>query len=60
MRDNIQAQAYRYQLMPSEPLTKDKPKRFLILLLGALLGVMVGAAGVLVDFAIVNRSRRLK
>lgn len=60
LRDNIQAQAYRYQMMPSEPLTKDKPKRFLILLLGALLGVMVGAAGVLVDFAIVNRSRRLK
>lgn len=55
LRDNIQAQAYRYQMMPTEPLRKDKPKKALILVLGALLGGMLGVAGVLVHSVIINR-----
>lgn len=55
LRDNIQAQAYRYQMMPTEPLKKDKPKKALILVLGALLGGMLGVAGVLVYSVIINR-----
>ncbi|MGL5218821.1 MAG: LPS O-antigen chain length determinant protein WzzB [Plesiomonas shigelloides] len=46
LRDNIQAQAYRYQMMPSEPLKKDKPKKILILVLGALMGGVLGVISV--------------
>lgn len=55
LRDNIQAQAYRYQMMPSEPLTKDKPKKALILVLGALLGGMLGVISAFVINAIQQR-----
>ncbi|MEL4202822.1 Wzz/FepE/Etk N-terminal domain-containing protein [Plesiomonas shigelloides] len=60
LRDNIQAQAYRYQMVPTEPLKKDKPKKILILVLGALLGGMLGIVGVLVNSNIVNRKEGLK
>ncbi|MGL5265465.1 MAG: LPS O-antigen chain length determinant protein WzzB [Plesiomonas shigelloides] len=48
LRDNIQAQAYRYQMMPSEPLRKDKPSKSIILVLGLFFGSMLGVAGVLI------------
>lgn len=60
LRDNIQAQAYRYQMMPAEPLKKDKPKKALILVLGALLGGMLGIISVLINSAITNRKESLK
>ncbi|MGL6118749.1 GNVR domain-containing protein, partial [Plesiomonas sp.] len=56
--ENINARAYRYQMMPTDPITKDKPKRALILVLGALLGGMLGVAGVLVQSAIGQRKTR--
>ena len=57
LRDNIQAQAFRYQMAPIEPLKKDKPKKKLGLVLGALLGAMMGVAGVLVHSVIINRKK---
>lgn len=54
----VNARAYRYQMMPTDPITKDKPKRALILVLGALLGGMLGVAGVLVQSAIGQRRTR--
>lgn len=35
---NINAKSYRYLMSPREPVTKDKPKKALILVLGAVLG----------------------
>jgi len=40
-------QSYRYLESPSIPLTKDKPKRALILVVGCLLGLMAGVFYVL-------------
>jgi chain length determinant protein (polysaccharide antigen chain regulator) len=39
---NVDIKSYRYLQAPSEPLTKDKPKRALILVLGAILGAILG------------------
>ncbi|MBF4242170.1 GNVR domain-containing protein, partial [Vibrio anguillarum] len=36
---------------PEQPLTRDKPKRTLIVVLGGMLGGMLGVAMVLVRFA---------
>ena len=55
LRDNIQAQAYRYQMMPTEPLTKDKPKKALILVLGTLLGGILGTISAFLINAIEQR-----
>lgn len=48
---NIQFQMFRYIENVEEPLTRDKPKRALIMVLGTLLGGMLGVAIVLVRFA---------
>ncbi|WP_347254293.1 LPS O-antigen chain length determinant protein WzzB [Leminorella grimontii] len=48
------AQAFSYLKSPAEPVTKDKPKRALILVLGALLGGILGAGIVLGKEAIVS------
>ncbi|MEW4534468.1 LPS O-antigen chain length determinant protein WzzB [Vibrio paracholerae] len=42
---------FYYLDQPEQPLTRDKPKRALIVVLGALLGGMLGVAIVLVRFA---------
>ncbi|HFG1578249.1 TPA: LPS O-antigen chain length determinant protein WzzB [Vibrio cholerae] len=42
---------FYYLDQPEQPLTRDKPKRALIVVLGALLGVMLGVTMVLVRFA---------
>ncbi len=42
---------FYYLDQPQQPLTRDKPKRALIVVLGALLGGMLGVAMVLVRFA---------
>ncbi|EPZ4991045.1 LPS O-antigen chain length determinant protein WzzB [Vibrio cholerae] len=42
---------FYYLDQPEQPLTRDKPKRALIVVLGALLGGMLGMAIVLVRFA---------
>ncbi|EJO4031185.1 Wzz/FepE/Etk N-terminal domain-containing protein [Vibrio cholerae] len=42
---------FYYLDQPEQPLTRDKPKRALIVVLGALLGGMLGVAMVLVRFA---------
>lgn len=51
------AQAFSYLKNPMEPVTKDKPKKALILVLGALLGGILGAGGVLGMGAITNTKR---
>ena len=48
---NIQFQMFRYIENVDQPLTRDKPKRALIAVLGTLLGGMLGVALVLVRFA---------
>lgn len=50
-----QASAFSYLKAASEPVTKDKPKKALILVLGALLGGMLGVAGVLIQSVISSR-----
>lgn len=50
-----QVSAFSYLKAASAPVTKDKPKKVLILVLGALLGGGVGVAGVLVNSVIINR-----
>ena len=44
----VDIKSYRYLQAPSEPLTKDKPKRALILVLGAILGMILGCITVLI------------
>ncbi|SUB83286.1 Polysaccharide antigen chain regulator [Pragia fontium] len=55
--DGNTAQAFSYLKNPMAPITKDKPKRAIILVLGALLGVIVGAAIVLVNNTLINYRR---
>nr|WP_279161753.1 Wzz/FepE/Etk N-terminal domain-containing protein [Plesiomonas shigelloides] len=50
-----QVSAFNYLKAASEPVTKDKPKKALILVLGALLGGMLGVAGVLIQSVISSR-----
>ncbi|MGL5529416.1 MAG: LPS O-antigen chain length determinant protein WzzB [Plesiomonas shigelloides] len=50
-----QVSAFSYLKAASDPVTKDKPKKALILVLGALLGGMLGVAGVLVHSVIIDR-----
>ncbi|ENM3939742.1 LPS O-antigen chain length determinant protein WzzB [Vibrio cholerae] len=45
------ANGFYYLGQPEQPLTRDKPKRALIVVLGGLLGGMLGVAIVLVRFA---------
>lgn len=52
LRDNINAQAYRYQMMPSEPLNKDKPNKILIITIGFLLGFILSLGGVFLCFIV--------
>ncbi len=44
--NKINVKSYRYLMSPGEPLTKDKPKRVLILMIGFLLGVVLGCFGI--------------
>ena len=44
----VDIKSYRYLQAPNEPLTKDKPKRVLILAVGFFLGLMLGCIGVLI------------
>lgn len=46
------AQAFRYQLSPGESVQKNRPKRTLILVFGALLGMIAGVGIVLVNSSI--------
>ncbi|MGL5585258.1 MAG: GNVR domain-containing protein, partial [Plesiomonas sp.] len=56
--DSNSSYAFSYLKTASIPVTKDKPKKALILVLGALLGGMLGVAGVLVQSAIGQRKTR--
>lgn len=49
---------FYYLDQPEQPLTRDKPKRALIVVLGALLGGMLGVAIVLVRFAFRSEEER--
>lgn len=50
-RSDVQVQPYSVLENPATPLSRDKPKRALIAVLGTLLGGMLGVAIVLVRFA---------
>lgn len=50
-RSDVQVQPYSILENPASPLSRDKPKRALIAVLGTLLGGMLGVAIVLVRFA---------
>ncbi|GHY15051.1 LPS O-antigen chain length determinant protein WzzB [Vibrio cholerae] len=50
---------FYYLDQPEQPLTRDKPKRALIVVLGALLGGMLGVAIVLVRFAFRSEEERV-
>lgn len=39
---NLNVKSYRYLMSPSEPITKDKPKKALILIIGFVSGVFIG------------------
>ncbi|MGF1839423.1 LPS O-antigen chain length determinant protein WzzB [Vibrio atlanticus] len=47
----VDFQAFRYLSNVEQPITRDKPKRALIVVLGTLLGGMLGVAIVLIRFA---------
>lgn len=49
---NMNVKSYRYLMSPREPVGKDKPKKAMILVLGALLGGMLGVMIVLVQHAL--------
>lgn len=49
---NMKVKSYRYLMSPREPITKDKPKKGLILVLGALLGAMLGIMMALLQHAL--------
>lgn len=49
---------FYYLDQPEQPLTRDKPKRALIVMLGGLLGGMLGVAIVLVRFAFRSEEER--
>lgn len=44
----VDIKSYRYLQAPSEPLTKDEPKRVIILAVGFFLGVIFSCGGVLI------------
>lgn len=44
----LNVKSYRYLISPSEPVTKDKPKRFIILMLGFVLGIIISGVGVFI------------
>ena len=48
---NIQFQTFRFLENVEQPISRDKPKRLLIAVLGTLLGGMLGIAFVLIRFA---------
>lgn len=48
---SIQFQTFRFLENVEQPITRDKPKRALIVILGTLLGGMLGVAIVLIRFA---------
>jgi Chain length determinant protein len=47
----IDIKSYRYLQAPSVPLTKDKPKRVLILVFGFILGLIISCFGLLIFHA---------
>lgn len=53
-----QVQGYAYLEQPEAPISRDKPKRALIAVLGTLLGGMLGVAIVLVRFAFRKKEER--
>lgn len=48
---NVEFQTFRFLENVEQPISRDKPKRILIVLLGAILGVILGVVIVLVRFA---------
>lgn len=54
--NNEQVSAFSYLKAASEPVTKDKPKRGLILALGALAGIVLGSFSVLIWELIINKN----
>lgn len=51
---NVEFSAYRYLDQPEREVSRDKPKRLLIAILGLLLGGMIGCGVVLIRFVFLN------
>lgn len=51
---NLNMKSYHYLMSPSQPVTKDKPKKALILILGLILGFMLGCFTVFC-FSVINK-----
>lgn len=58
-QDNIDIATFSYQLSPTLPITRDKPKRTLIMLIGIILGGMLGVFWALVRDALRKRKASL-
>ncbi|WP_439242076.1 LPS O-antigen chain length determinant protein WzzB [Lonepinella sp. BR2474] len=52
--ESVKAQSYHYLSSPDYPVSRDKPKRVLIVLIGALLGFMLSCLVILVRKAFVK------
>ena len=48
----VEGQAFGFIDAPDEAVTKDKPKRALIIILGIIMGVILGSIGGLVAHAV--------
>ena len=55
---NIKFSAYRYLEQPEREVSRDKPKRSLIAILGLLLGGMIGCGVVLIRFVFANKEEQ--
>lgn len=56
--DGSGAQAFNYLKNPSEPISRDKPKRIFIIIAGCILGGFIGAGYVLISVTIQVYSKR--
>jgi len=53
---NLNVKSYRYLMSPSEPVTKDKPKKALILILGFIAGALIGCIWVFFSLKLKNKN----
>ncbi|MEG9489108.1 LPS O-antigen chain length determinant protein WzzB [Mannheimia indoligenes] len=51
----VKTKAYRYQASPDYPVSRDQPKRLIILLLGAIVGVILGGGIIFVRYFVIKK-----
>lgn len=55
---NIKVDAFTYLSSPDYPVIKDKPKRLLILVAGALIGIILAIIYIFISSMVLNRSKK--